>query len=222
MHEGHRERMRDRIAENGLDSLSDHEFLEYLLYFVQPRVNTNEPAHRLLNTYGSVSAVLESSVEDLVKVEGIGRKSAEFLTTVPKICSRYYLDKYRKFEALSIADVVEYVQVMFVGLREEAAAVLYFDGNRSLILSKIISKGNHREVVLKHKEIVLEAMQKNAPYVVLAHNHPSNNPQPSASDFSHTERLSALLDLAGCSLMDHIIICPNGDYYSFAKERRFR
>ena len=94
MHSGHRQRMRDRVKEGGLDKLSDHEFLELLLYYVQPRVNTNEPAHRLMDTFGSISSVFERSEEALLKVTGIGPISASFLTLIPEICRRYYAEKY--------------------------------------------------------------------------------------------------------------------------------
>lgn len=221
MHSGHRQRMRERIEKHGIDSLTDHEFLEYLLYYVQPRVNTNEQAHRLMSAYGSVSKVLESDVESLMEVEGIGPRSAQFLSVIPEICRRYYMDKYSpKNVFVSLSALLDYLKKMFLGITEEAAAIVLLDGSRSLIASKFIAKGNIREVYINQQQILFEAIQKKAPYVVLAHNHPSNQPRPSSEDFVLTQHLAAALNVAGIELMDHVILCPNGSYYSFSKEDR--
>lgn len=221
MHSGHRQRMRERIEKYGIDSLTDHEFLEYLLYYVQPRVNTNEQAHRLLKTFGSISNVLESDMESLMEIEGIGPRSAQFLSVIPEICRRYYLDKYSSKDVfVSLNALLKYLQEMFLGVKEEAAAIVLLDGSRGLIASKFIAKGNIHEVYIHQQQILLEAIQKKASYVVLAHNHPSNQPQPSAEDFVLTQHLSAALSVAGIVLMDHVILCPNGSYYSFSKEDR--
>lgn len=221
MHSGHRQRIRERIEKYGIDSLSDHEFIEYLLYYVQPRVNTNEPAHRLMNTYGSISKVLESDAASLMETEGIGPKSAQFLSLIPEICRRYYLDKYSPKDVFSSLDaLLEYLQKLFLGITEEAAAIVLLDGSRGLISSKFIAQGNIREVYINRQDILIEVIQKKAPYVVLAHNHPSNQPQPSSEDFVLTNHLAAALNVAGITLMDHVILCPNGSYYSFSKEDR--
>ena len=77
LHQGHRERMRERIAQQGFESLADHEALEVLLYLTNPRKNTNVMAHALLKRFGSFSRVLDAEEEELCKVEGVGpdRKS---------------------------------------------------------------------------------------------------------------------------------------------------
>ena len=221
MHSGHRQRMRERIEKNGIGSLTDHEFLEYILYYVQPRVNTNEPAHRLMDAYGSVSRVLDSDAESLEAIEGIGPQSARFLTLIPEICRRYYMDKYSPKDVfVSLNALLEYLKKMFLGVTEETAAIVLLDGSRGLISSKFIARGNIREVYINQQQILFEAIRKKAAYVVLAHNHPSNRPQPSAEDFVLTQHLSTALNIAGIELMDHVILCPNGSFYSFSKEDR--
>ena len=109
---------------------------------------------------------------------------------------------------------------MFLGVTEETAAIVLLDGSRGLISSKFIARGNIREVYINQQQILFEAIRKKAAYVVLAHNHPSNRPQPSAEDFVLTQRLSTALNIAGIELMDHVILCPNGSFYSFSKEDR--
>ncbi len=75
IHDGHREKMRNRFLTAGLDAFADHEALELLLYYAIPRRDTNPTAHALMERYGSLSAVLEAPAEDLRKVEGVGESA---------------------------------------------------------------------------------------------------------------------------------------------------
>ena len=79
VHENHRERMRERYLLNGTDGMEPHEVLEMMLYYTIPRSDTNPIAHRLIDTFGSFSGVLDASADDLAKVCGIGSKAAVFL-----------------------------------------------------------------------------------------------------------------------------------------------
>ena len=76
IHDGHRDKMRQRFLRGGLDAFADHEALELLLYYAIPRRDTNPLAHALMERYGSLAAVLTAPVEDLQKVEGIGESAA--------------------------------------------------------------------------------------------------------------------------------------------------
>ena len=85
IHDGHREKMRQRFLRAGMDAFADHEALELLLYYAIPRKDTNAIAHALMNRYGSLSAELSAPVEDLQKVEGLGESAAVLLKLVPQI-----------------------------------------------------------------------------------------------------------------------------------------
>jgi DNA repair protein RadC len=84
LHVGHRERLRKRFLEEGLDIFEDHQILELLLFHVIPRGDTNPIAHRLIKRFGSLSAVLEADPKDVASVEGIGEKAAAFLSMIPR------------------------------------------------------------------------------------------------------------------------------------------
>ncbi len=88
-HEGHRQRMRARVEQYGLESLAPHEALEYLLYITNARRDTNGIAHALLERFGSFAGVLEASEEELCRVPGVGPASARMLHLLPEV-SRYY------------------------------------------------------------------------------------------------------------------------------------
>ena len=85
MHEGHRERVKNRFLKEGLDGFEDHQILELLLFFSIPRKDTNELAHTLIKKYGSLSAVFEADPADLMSTPGIGRNSAILLNLIPSL-----------------------------------------------------------------------------------------------------------------------------------------
>jgi len=220
MHSGHRQRMRDRIKEYGLESLNDHEILEYLLYFVQPRVNTNEPAHRLIDEFGSFSRVFDRNADSLASVKGIGPAGAQFLSLIPEICRRYYLGKYSdKGQQFTMEKILNYLKSYYLGVKDEIAVMMMFDAQMDLICTKTVAKGDAKEVHVQIKNILLEVIQNNAAYVVFSHNHPSNKNEPSAEDMVLTNQLVTLLKTVNVSLIDHLIFCPNGSYYSFASKQ---
>lgn len=88
-HEGHRQRMRKRVEQQGFDSLEPHEALEYLLYITNARKDTNQLAHDLMGRFGDFAGVLEATEEDLLTVEGVGPATARMLHLLPAV-SRYY------------------------------------------------------------------------------------------------------------------------------------
>lgn len=96
LHEGHRERLKRRFIEQGLDGFEDHQVLELLLFFSIPRKDTNEIAHRLISTFGSISNVFEAHPKELQKVKGVGENSAILISLISQISRRYLADKNRK------------------------------------------------------------------------------------------------------------------------------
>jgi DNA repair protein RadC len=93
LHTGHRERLRKRFLAEGLDGFEDHQVLELLLFHIIPRGDTNPIAHRLLNRFGTLSAVLEADPKDLAGAEGMGDRAAMFLTLIPQVTRRYFHDR---------------------------------------------------------------------------------------------------------------------------------
>ena len=89
VHDGHRERMKSRFVEAGLDGFNDHNALEMLLFYAVPRKDTNELAHRLLKQFGSLAAVFEAKHEELMRVDGIGENAATLIKLIPEVSRRY-------------------------------------------------------------------------------------------------------------------------------------
>ena len=104
-HEGHRERMRERFSTGGFDNYRPHEVLEQILFHALPRVNTNETAHHLLNEFGDLMAVLRAEREDLLKIHGIGEKSADYIRSIIPRVSDMIVRQYRELSELNIYNI---------------------------------------------------------------------------------------------------------------------
>lgn len=223
MHEGHREKMRVRIESAGLDSLAEHEVLETLLYFAIPRGDTNPIAHRLMDTFGSLAAVLEAPEEELLKVEGIGPRSARLLSMLPHYARRYLLSKSTEDRPLCGSEEVgRYMSRFFVGQRQEKVFVLCLDMRCRPICCRCVHEGSVNAVEVHVRKVVSVALANNASAVVLAHNHPNGVAIPSGDDILTTGKIAAALSAVGIELVDHIVIAGGdeehllGDFVSFA------
>lgn len=222
MHTGHRQRMRERIAANGINSLNDHEVIEYLLYFVRPRIDVNETAHRLVNAFGNLNGVLDADPARLAKVEGVGEITAQYLTLLPELFQRYWVNIGNgEKQTVSIGKVLEIFQGLFLGAKVEKMAVILLDINHEIIDSKIIATGSRYDVFVHPREVQDSVIQSRAEFVILGHNHPNHNPNPSKEDRFLTLTLKNSLSGIGVGLLDHIIITPEGEYYSFLSDPVF-
>ena len=134
IHDGHREKMRQRFLKGGLDSFADHEALELLLYYAIPRRDTNPIAHALMERYGSLSAVLTAPVEDLQKVEGIGESAAILLKLAPQLYRKAKLSDAEQETVLSSVERVgAYLLERFAGEKNEVVYQLCLDRKGRLL-----------------------------------------------------------------------------------------
>ena len=205
-HTGHRQRMKERFLHTHFDGFEDHQILEMILFYVYPRTDTNPLAHRLLNTFGSLSAVFEASVDTLISA-GLTPNAATFITMLPDI-SRVYLNdrnnntsKIIDFERLG-----EFFIPKFIGRDEEAMILLLADAKGKEIYSGVVSKGSFHASEAPVRKIIDLAMRYNATTAAIAHNHPSGVALPSRADIKATATIFQALNLIGVLLYDHIIV----------------
>jgi len=143
IHQGHRERLRTRFLEDGLDGFEDHQVLELLLFYAIPRADTNPIAHKLMRRFGSLSAVLEADPKDIASVEGMGDKAAAFLSLIPQVTRRYFHDRVnRDAPRLTSSEVVsEYLVPLMAGRPEEVFYVLCLDSQCRVLYPALIGEG---------------------------------------------------------------------------------
>jgi len=216
VHEDHRERMRRRVERYGLESMEEHEVLEYLLYFAIPRRDTNPIAHALMERYGSLAAVLSAPVEDLQKVSGIGESAAILLKLAAQLYRRARLSETAQETVLSSSERVgAYLLERFAGEQKELVYQLCLDRKGKLLVCKRLGDGDATSALLDIRKIMENAILSAASGVILAHNHPSGIALPSADDFAATDNVKQALTTIGVELIDHIIVADN-DFVSMA------
>lgn len=208
-HAGHRARMRDRYLNNGLDGFQDHEILEMILYNCYTRRNTNDIAHKLLDTFGSISAVLEAPVDLLIEA-GVSETVAVTLKMIPDICRVYYDDRNsNKDKILLLADLGSYFVNKFIGRMDECLYLLLLDSKGKELFCGVVSYGSVSSSDVPVRKIVDLSLRYNAANAVIAHNHPSGVAIPSKADLYVTEVLFNTLKSVGVHLVDHIIVADD-------------
>ena len=216
IHDGHREKMRQRFMTGGLDAFADHEILELLLYYAIPRRDTNPIAHALMERYGSLPAVLAAPMEDLKRTEGIGESAAVLLHLVPQVCRRARLAQVGEDQVLNSSERAgAYLLECFDWESREVIYQLCLDRKGKLLACKRLGEGSVASADLDVRRLVENAILTGASAVILAHNHPSGVALPSDGDYTATMRVRAALNAIGIELADHIIVA-DGDFVSMA------
>ena len=219
IHKGHRERLKQRFLEVGLDNFTDVQVLELLLFYAIPQKDTNPLAHALLERFGSLSQVLEADISQLKKVPGISDHSATLLALVTQLCRYYQVDSAQRVEILrSLDDCGKYLVPRFFGRTRETVFLLCLDAKCKVICCKEIGEGSVNAASISTRKVVETALSCNASSVILAHNHPSGVALPSDDDIVTTRRIYAALEAVEVTLADHIIVAE-GDYVSMAQSK---
>ena len=134
IHEGHRERMKNKLLEQGLDVFDDHTVLELLLFYSMPRKDTNPLAHEIMNKFGSLQAVFEAPAEELSKINGIGENTVTLLKLIPEVSRRYAIDKNRFDNILdSTKKAGEFLVSRYMYERDEVVYVICLDSKCGMI-----------------------------------------------------------------------------------------
>lgn len=216
MHEGHRERIKEKFLKNGIDNFEPHEVLELLLYSAIPRKDTNVIAHNLLDHFGSISGIFDAPYEELLKVDGIGQSAATLIKLVPPI-SRCYLDDKQQDKAriYNTETAGKMLQHKFIGRTNEVVVLLLLDSKSRQLFCGVVNEGCVNTVPIYVRKIVELAVRYNAASAILSHNHPSGNTMPSAGDITATKDVFHALETVNVHLSDHIIVI-DGDYLSLA------
>lgn len=211
LHAGHRERLKKRFDENGLESFEPHNALELLLFFAIPRIDTNEISHRLLNQFGGITSVFEAAKGDLMKVKGIGSSAATLIRMVPSY-SRYYMD--HKSGQCTVLDSTEkageYLKTKFIGYPMEVTYLVCLDSKGKILFSDKIAEGTVNATPVEIRKIVEIVMRVGAVSVLLAHNHPQGFAVPSQQDLICTRNLKIALKQLDVNLLDQFVV--GGDF----------
>lgn len=216
--QGHRNRLRRKFEDGGLERFSDEEVVEFLLTLGTPRKDVKEPAREALKRFGSLSGVLSAPIKELMQIGGIGPKNALYLSLAHQTAARYLRDRAQNmtFFASSRA-VFDYLFHSMRDLKREVFKVLFLNRKNQLIADEDVFLGSLTGSAVYPREIMTRALEHKAAALVFVHNHPSGDPSPSTEDRHLTRDLLWAARLLLIQILDHIII-GNNRYYSFADE----
>lgn len=217
-HSGHRQRVIQKYIDHGLDSFSEHEVLEMILYFSIPRRDTNELAHTILNEFGSLENVFAALPHELEKIDGVGKHSAVLLTMFRAVNEYKNTQLYKKRRYFkNIGEIGLFCVKYFSDHINESAIMLSLDAKGMLKKVSVISKGTINETAFYPSKIIKNAVNYNAAMIVIAHNHPGGALQPSSADLLLTKKLIGLCEAVNIEFMDHIIC--NEMFFTSLRER---
>lgn len=220
-HAGHRERLKRRFAREGnLETFEPHEVLELLLYYAIPQGDTNPLAHRLIEEFGSLPAVLEASPEELQQVKGVGAHTASLLTLIlPLTCA---IKRFSQQEVSVIRGVKEAAQLarqLMQDAKVERVALIMMDAKGKVIRTPTIAEGTACSVEMPIPKMVEWVVRVKPASVILTHNHPGGDAMPSYQDDHSTRQLLMAMRFMEVEVSDHIVVGET-ETYSYEREGR--
>lgn len=221
-HAGHRKRVREKfLKEQIFDGYPDHNILEMLLFHSIPRADTNELAHRLIDTFGSLNGVFDAPYSALTSVDGVGEQTAVLLKLVPALVKKYLEGNVSGKKYINTTeDAVEYIRPHFATLKKEELMMVCMNNSGKILKAITISKGGSDFTEVDTRKIVQEVIMNHATQIILAHNHPGGICAPSKADVMITNNIANLMRSINARLANHIIVTDN-DYFSFASTPKY-
>ncbi len=215
---GHRKRLREKFLKSGLAGFHDYEIVELLLSLGTPRRDCKWQAKEAIKRFKTLRGVLEASPEDLQQINGIGPHSAFGIKLVQEIAREFLKEKIiDKPVYKSSQEIFDYLYHSMRDLKKEVFKVIHLNSQNQIIETCDLFRGTVNSSSVSRREVIENAIKYGAASIIFVHNHPSGNPEPSASD----KELTRDLVYAGCimqiKVLDHIII-GNNRYFSFAGE----
>ena len=211
VHVGHRERLKKQYTINGINTMTDIQQLELLLFYAIPQKDTNPIAHKLLEKFGNIKNVLNASVRDLCSVEGIKENSATFLKLVSQMTT--VISQPRERELIDSTKLArEYCEKFYVGVNLEQFHVVCLSKNNKVIGTKMIKSGTTDEIKVEIRDITEFAISINCNKIIVSHNHPEGKGDMSDEDFRFTYSLICSCLLNDIVLLDHIIVGIDRNY----------
>ncbi len=208
---GHRARLRARLLGGGSEALADYEILEYLLFAAIKQGDTKPAAKALITRFGSLAGVLSADAKALQAVKGIGETSAAAIKSVALAARRMARIEVEQKPVLgSWQALLDYLTIDMAHLTVERVRVLYLNTQNRLVLDQHVADGSIDEAAIHPREVIRQALDIGASALILVHNHPSGNPEPSRADIQITGRIAEAGRLLGIVVHDHIIIGSQG------------
>ncbi len=208
----------ERLLTCGAESLSNAELLALIIKTGTRKDNVLNISQKIL-TKISIKKLSSATTTELMKIEGIGKVKASQILSIAELSKRIsYIKDVNKYKIFQPKDVYDYLVYDFEGLSQEKLIALYINQKNEIISKKIISIGTDEQTLIPIKKISSLAIKEDAKGVIVAHNHPSGDPQPSTEDRYATKNLKQSLKILDLQLIDHIIV-GNNSFFSFKEKQ---
>jgi DNA repair protein RadC len=211
------ERPREKLLKFGADKLSDTELLAILLRVGSSGKSAIDLARELVNEFGTFRNIDSKSFAGL-KRKGLGIAKIAQIKAAIEIGKRFLKEKsLSKIKINTSKDIVDYFIPYLRDMKKEVFKAVLLDGKNKIIKDVTISEGTLTKSIVHPREIIKESVTEGAAALVLLHNHPSGEPEPSQDDIEITNRIISACKLMGIRILDHVIIGDN-NYFSFFNE----
>jgi DNA repair protein RadC len=211
------ERPRERLLKLGAENLSNTELLAIILRVGSNGKSAIDMARELMNEYQTFRNIDSKSFAEL-KRKGLGIAKIAQIKAAIEIGKRFLNDKsLTKVKVETSKDIVDYFKPSLRDMKKEIFKAVLLDGKNKIIKEVTISEGTLTKSIVHPREVIKEAVIESSAALVLIHNHPSGEPQPSQDDIEITNRIISACDLVGIKVLDHIII-GDDNYFSFFNE----
>ena len=215
---GHRERIRQRFLIGEGRDMADYELLELVLTIAIPRRDVKPLAKELINKFGSFAAVINASREDLLTISGVKDGTITVLKVINAAALRTSWQNLQSLDGPIINNfdtLVDYCRSAMCYNDIEELRIIYLDAKLHVLGQEILQRGTINSVAIHPREVIKYAMNNKAASIIMVHNHPSGDVQPSKSDISMTQKINEACNFIGIRLIDHLILSRN-EYYSFS------
>lgn len=224
MHEGHRARIREQYLKQGMNGMPDHVVLEYFLTCVIPRKDVNDLSHRLLNTFGSLTGVLEADPLRLADVDGVGKTTALFLHSLYDLHRRLTLesvsDTNKTVRLENPENACRYAIALSMGDRYETLRIICLDSGMKVLHTEALQVGSLSHVSFEPRRVIETALTHKARFLILTHNHPTGIIIPSSEDIETAKMIEEIGSRLEIDVRDQLILSKNAAY-SYQYDRVF-
>nr|WP_314278417.1 DNA repair protein RadC [uncultured Peptostreptococcus sp.] len=215
------EKPREKMIKKGVKSLSDAELLAIMIRTGDKNNNAVTLSSKLLSqSKEGIRGLTDMSLDDLCNIDGIGPSKATIIKAALELGIRVSQYLPKKFKINDPWDVYCFYMEELRYLKKEVFKIILLNTKNEILDDVDISVGSLNSSIVHPREVFVEAIKKRSNSIILMHNHPSGNPQPSKEDIMITKRLSECGDILGISVLDHIVI-GDGSYYSLKENSIF-
>lgn len=209
------DRPREKMLTKGVEALTDAELLAVLLATGTREMSALDLAKKIIQDLGGFGQVARASAKKLMTIKGIGEAKALTITAALELGRRKAREEVFSLQIKSSETAARYLMEKIGDSEQEIFYVLFLDRKNAIKSEKMISLGSISATLIDTRVVMKEAVQHLASSMIVSHNHPSGNLQPSQADIDITKKLKEAGKIFDIPIIDHIIVSSKG-YYSFA------